>query len=1061
MRVLENGSSAAFQSARNLSTGLLLTTSFLGLLTSQAIAQGSPLETVVVTGTSIRGAAPTGSNLITVDRAVIVDTGAKSVQELLTNVPQINVGFGSAGQAAEGGGGNVSAPTIHSLGQQDSNATLVLIDGHRIPPTGQTVSVVDPSIIPAAALQRVEVLPDGASSIYGADAIAGVLNFITRKDYSGIELSSTAGYASHYQALNLNGLIGHSWAGGSVFAAYTYSSRSNLANNTRDFITTRQDIRRGADANPADFIGLAAAPPAGSMTATPAADFGTTGPFGVAIPYPSTGSNLQNFACPIATIAANSTGLAFLYPYNGTGISTSQTTPSQGVCDTDDAGTALPSQTRNSGIVSFRQELTPQLLFSLELLWTASEATTRTSRGTVSATVFGPTGTGPAFGTGQRNPFFVGNATTGTSSEFIRYNFDDLLGPGAITQSDGFNQVAIIGFDYDIGGGWNATMSGSAGQSRSPVYTRGAVCAPCALEALNGTTNSAGTANTTAANSASVDPQNLGTVISATRVLTTANALDVWNPAATNRTSVLTLQSLVDSKTLSESTDTMQEFSLKADGPVVDLGTGLIKAALGVVYNHQGYLRATTADSPAGPASTLSSVRLANTQRKDNYAAFLEIQTPLIRPDDNVPLIESLNIDLSGRYDHFNQFGSTTNPKIGMDWTVVDGIRVHGSYGTSFQAPEVHEASTGTEKGSNNVSAGGVTNGLVVPFSTTIAYSKDPNLFEGSGIAGTWVSTAASCAAAGSNPVDANGNTVSATSPLAVACKVNSTNSPGLSLGGVVPDLGPEKGQSYSVGIDLEAGKVLPFAEGLTANVTYYQTKFVGLITSSGVTTNFPSSNAFAPIGGWAAGSGVIATLLQTADRIQSAVPAIVWTVSDGRTRNAYTLWQNGLDIAIHYRYVTDTIGTFTFGIDANQLLRFTQKSGNLPGLLDIINGRNNGRATGIEMTEVTSLGWQMAPFRARLAVQYAHPYWVTNNSFPYNLAGPNRLAGTQHIGALLNADLHLSYDLPEEWLSGVKLDMDIKNLTDSAPPFRDIASGAGGGSPIGREFQLGITKQF
>src|ERR1043166_7165487 len=114
MRVLENGSSAAFQSARNLSTGLLLTTSFLGLLTSQAIAQGSPLETVVVTGTSIRGAAPTGSNLLTADRAVIVDTGAKSVQELLTNVPQINVGFGSAGQAAEGGGGNVSAPNIHS-----------------------------------------------------------------------------------------------------------------------------------------------------------------------------------------------------------------------------------------------------------------------------------------------------------------------------------------------------------------------------------------------------------------------------------------------------------------------------------------------------------------------------------------------------------------------------------------------------------------------------------------------------------------------------------------------------------------------------------------------------------------------------------------------------------------------------------------------------------------------------------------------------------------------------------------------------------------------------------
>ena len=153
---------------------------------AQTVASAAPTETVVVTGTSIRGAAPVGDNVLTVNRDIIEATGANSVQNLLTTVPAIT-GFGNPGQGGYGSfdGSGSNAPTIHSLGASASNSTLILVDSHRIPLGGLAHSLADPSTIPAIALERVEVLATGASSIYGSDAVAGVINFITRKNYEG------------------------------------------------------------------------------------------------------------------------------------------------------------------------------------------------------------------------------------------------------------------------------------------------------------------------------------------------------------------------------------------------------------------------------------------------------------------------------------------------------------------------------------------------------------------------------------------------------------------------------------------------------------------------------------------------------------------------------------------------------------------------------------------------------------------------------------------------------------------------------------------------------------
>src|SRR5665647_1615795 len=228
--------------ARRLMAGTALAAGLVSLTATVARAAEAEVEQIVVTGTSIRGVAPVGANVITLDRAQIRATGAQTVQQLLSVVPQLtgfnNYGQGSFGSADPAG---THAPTLHSLGASASNGTLILIDGHRLPLAGANHTLADPNMIPPAALERVEILPDGASAVYGSDAVAGVLNFITRRRFDGVETSAQAGFGDNYRNSNVNLVAGKTWDRGSVLLAYGYSYRSNLVNGDRDFY--KADLR--------------------------------------------------------------------------------------------------------------------------------------------------------------------------------------------------------------------------------------------------------------------------------------------------------------------------------------------------------------------------------------------------------------------------------------------------------------------------------------------------------------------------------------------------------------------------------------------------------------------------------------------------------------------------------------------------------------------------------------------------------------------------------------------------------------------------------------------------
>ena len=153
------------------------------------------LEQVVVTGTRLsRAPSQIAANLITLDQGMLQATGEISLDKALRTLPQNQLGASSVASYARLGGQhfngatNLSGASAVNLRGLGNGATLVLVDGKRIGSSGLAGGVTDISGIPTASIERVEIMLDGASAIYGSDAVGGVVNIITRKDYEGAEL---------------------------------------------------------------------------------------------------------------------------------------------------------------------------------------------------------------------------------------------------------------------------------------------------------------------------------------------------------------------------------------------------------------------------------------------------------------------------------------------------------------------------------------------------------------------------------------------------------------------------------------------------------------------------------------------------------------------------------------------------------------------------------------------------------------------------------------------------------------------------------------------------------
>lgn len=209
------------------------------------------LQEVVVTGTHIRGATDSGSPILRLDRGAIDKTGLATTEQLFQSLPQ-NYGGGNSSAVVGGMNGgedsleNFSAGTGINLRGLGNEATLVLLNGHRLAPAS-IGNFVDVSMIPLSAVESIDVLTDGASAIYGSDAIAGVVNIRLRSNFDGAETTARYGGAVAYDNYQASQLLGTTWSSGSALLAIDYRGNSSLGVQDRSFTDTA--------GTPTDLIG--------------------------------------------------------------------------------------------------------------------------------------------------------------------------------------------------------------------------------------------------------------------------------------------------------------------------------------------------------------------------------------------------------------------------------------------------------------------------------------------------------------------------------------------------------------------------------------------------------------------------------------------------------------------------------------------------------------------------------------------------------------------------------------------------------------------------------------
>jgi iron complex outermembrane receptor protein len=196
-------------------------------------------DEIVVTGTLLRGVAPAGSETVSIGTQNITAIGAASTAQLLASVPQAG-NFNSRPIVSATGSSQVTInrPNLRNLpgASGGGSSTLILVDGHRLPGMGVRQTVPDPDAIAPGAIERVEIVLDGGSSIYGADAVGGVINFITRKRFDGIEAKGHVGFGDDYKTADGSLTVGKAGETASVYLSYNYAWHDPLYGRDRDYV---------------------------------------------------------------------------------------------------------------------------------------------------------------------------------------------------------------------------------------------------------------------------------------------------------------------------------------------------------------------------------------------------------------------------------------------------------------------------------------------------------------------------------------------------------------------------------------------------------------------------------------------------------------------------------------------------------------------------------------------------------------------------------------------------------------------------------------------------------
>jgi iron complex outermembrane receptor protein len=552
-------------------------------------------ETILVTGSRIRGIDAVGSNVISLDQDDIQAEPVISTNDLLRRVPQVvSLGANRAGGSAQNGAANATRGAGINLRGISTNATLLLYDGKRFPPQGTQGQFTDPSVIPSLALGRIEVVADGASAIYGSDAVAGVVNLILRKDLEGIEGRFRYGFTEgDYSEKQAAVIAGHRWDTGRVMVAAEYSENTPLLGSELDWYQQDNRFRGGRD--------------------------------------------LRSTNCDPGTIAVGGTNYAI--PLGGVTPATAGTLQpgTRNLCFYGDLDHVIWSQERVSVVGALSQDIGPVRFFADGFYSERSGDVPIAPN--INATV------------PNTNPFFV-SPVPGAASVAVNYSLvptiGQLLNP---YRSDSWNAVA--GLEADLFGNFRGTVYYSHGKSSELADRRRSGINAGALTRALADTNP-------------------------------ATALNVFggpnNPA--------TIASITDNLFVIIGRTRLEVFNGQIDGSLLTLPGGDLRIALGAEHR----VEYTFTDLLTGQSNNVRSTASDGSRNVD--ALFGELFVPIFGAGNGGPGREELSVSLALRHENYSDFGSTTNPKIGVTWVPFDGLTVKGSYGTSFRAPTFTEVST-------------------------------------------------------------------------------------------------------------------------------------------------------------------------------------------------------------------------------------------------------------------------------------------------------------------------------------------------------------------------------
>ncbi|MBL8297199.1 MAG: TonB-dependent receptor [Rhodanobacteraceae bacterium] len=604
----------------------------------EAAADADKLETIVVTGSRIRRVdLETASPVFVIDKGQIEKTGKLTVGDLLQTTPAI-AGGATATNGAVNNGGGTGAATIDLRGLGTAR-TLILVNGRRLAGPAPDVNA-----IPINLIERVEVLKDGASAIYGSDAIGGVVNFILRKDYQGIEFAVDYGIADadDGQRKGVTMTLGHTSDKGSLMVGFNYNKQDAVSAADREYSANALYLSSGSVA-------------AGGSSRTPRGR--------IFLP-----SNLiAQFNCP-----ANSNGsVTRIAGRSGSSVSDYKCyDPATDAFNFQAVGNLqLTPQERGALFVVGNYRLSDNVEAYVEAFHNKTRAAyaiaplpfdARNDSVLISAnSVYNPFGInfGRSGDNDSGNAFFlrlqaIGNrrADTGVNTDQVNLGLRGGFGNSSWQWDANFTYGHFSQHRQFGGYIFQPALSAAVGPSfidANGVPTCGTPTAPIA-------------------GCVPVNPFNPELTPAAFKLL-----------EAPYRTNTLYLQ---------------REGEVNANGELFELPAGVISLAVGASYRKE-YQRFTpdflvTALPPDYTncllaQETCTSPILGDFNVKEFYG---EAFIPVLR---DVAFAKALNLTIGSRYSKYSTFGNSTNSKIGIEWRPLDDVLVRGTIAEVFRAPTI------------------------------------------------------------------------------------------------------------------------------------------------------------------------------------------------------------------------------------------------------------------------------------------------------------------------------------------------------------------------------------